>query len=185
MYVRASSPPLLRPEPVLIFVLFVQKREQRCMYFQTFPRCACICSFACSLHILFADIIRLLLMVPIYAWISLASYLFWVRTLYFRVRTLVDTRYKISQDNATPLLLIRDAYEAIILTAFFYLLLMYLSPDPEAQKAIFRKHGLSREADADRKRRGLPRKKWVFPLGFVRWKPQVGRKFCCHFLCPC
>ncbi|KAH9988048.1 organic solute transporter Ostalpha-domain-containing protein [Russula vinacea] len=37
-------------------------------------------------------IIRLLLMVPIYSWISLASYLFW--------------------DNATPLLLIRDAYEA-------------------------------------------------------------------------
>jgi hypothetical protein len=80
------------------------------------------------------------------------------------------------QDNATPLLLIRDAYEAIILTAFFYLLLTYLSPDPEVQKAIFRKRGLSREADAARRRRGLPRRKWVFPLGFVRWKPQVGAK---------
>ena len=33
------------------------------------------------LIILFADIIRLLLMVPIYALISLASYLFWVRSL--------------------------------------------------------------------------------------------------------
>ncbi|KAF8483336.1 organic solute transporter Ostalpha-domain-containing protein [Russula ochroleuca] len=102
-------------------------------------------------------IIRLLLMVPIYSWISLASYLFW--------------------DNATPLLLIRDAYEAIILTAFFYLLLTYLSPDPEVQKAIFRKRGLSREADAARRRRGLPRRKWVFPLGFVRWKPQDGLFF--------
>ena len=91
---------------------------------------------------------------------------------------------KISQDNATPLLLIRDAYEAIILTAFFYLLLTYLSPDPEVQKAIFRKRGLSREADAECKRRGLPRRKWVFPLGFVRWKPQVGENsvtsFCAH-----
>ncbi|KAH9973697.1 organic solute transporter Ostalpha-domain-containing protein [Lactifluus volemus] len=102
-------------------------------------------------------IIRLLLMVPIYASISLASYLFW--------------------DNATPLLLIRDAYEAILLTAFFYLLLTYLSPDPEVQKAIFRKRGLSREADAELRRRGLPPKKWVFPLCMVRWKPQDGLYF--------
>ncbi|KAI9462621.1 DUF300-domain-containing protein [Russula earlei] len=101
-------------------------------------------------------IVRLLLMVPIYASISLASYLFW--------------------DNATPLLLIRDAYEAVLLTAFFYLLLTYLSPDPDEQKVIFRKRGLSREADTERRLRGLPRQKWVFPLGFVRWKPQVGRK---------
>jgi len=102
-------------------------------------------------------IVRLLLMVPIYASISLASYLFW--------------------DNATPLLLIRDAYEAILLTAFFYLLLTYLSHDPEEQKSIFRKRGLSREADAELRRRGLPRRKWVFPLGFVRWKPQDGLFF--------
>lgn len=102
-------------------------------------------------------IIRLLLMVPIYSWISLASYLFW--------------------DNATPLLLIRDAYEAIILTAFFYLLLTYLSPDPEVQKAIFRKRGLSKEADAECRRRGQPRRKWVFPLGSLRWKPQDGLFF--------
>jgi hypothetical protein len=75
------------------------------------------------------------------------------------------------------LLLIRDAYEAIILTAFFYLLLTYLSPDPEVQKAIFRKRGLSKEADAECRRRGQPRRKWVFPLGFVGWKPQVRRIF--------
>ncbi|KAH9060546.1 DUF300-domain-containing protein [Lactarius vividus] len=102
-------------------------------------------------------IVRLLLMVPIYASISLASYLFW--------------------DNATPLLLIRDAYEAILLTAFFYLLLTYLSPDPEVQKAVFLKRGLSKEADAELRRRRQPRKKWVFPLGFVRWKPQDGLFF--------
>ena len=184
MYVRAPSPPLLRTEPVLISALsFRNESNAVCIFI--ISRVVYGCAVLPAHFILFADIIRLLLMVPIYAWISLASYLFWVRTLYFRVRTLIDTRNKISQDNATPLLLIRDAYEAIVLTAFFYLLLTYLSPDPEVQKAIFRKHGLSREADADRKRRGLPRKKWVFPLGFVRWKPQVGRKFCCHFLCPC
>ncbi|KAH8996304.1 organic solute transporter Ostalpha-domain-containing protein [Lactarius akahatsu] len=102
-------------------------------------------------------IVRLLLMVPIYASISLASYLFW--------------------DNATPLLLIRDAYEAILLTAFFYLLLTYLSPDPEVQKAVLLKRGLSKEADAELRRRRQPRKKWVFPLGFVRWKPQDGLFF--------
>ena len=75
------------------------------------------------------------------------------------------------------MLLIRDAYEAIILTAFFYLLLTYLSPDPEVQKAIFRKRGLSKEADSECRRRGQPRRKWVFPLGSVRWKPQVRRIF--------
>ncbi|KAI9465687.1 organic solute transporter Ostalpha-domain-containing protein [Lactarius psammicola] len=96
-------------------------------------------------------IIRLLLMVPIYASISLASYLFW--------------------DNATPLLLIRDAYEAILLTAFFYLLLTYLSPDPEVQKAIFLKRGLSKEADAELRRRRQPRKKWdgLFFLQLMKW----------------
>ena len=86
------------------------------------------------------------------------------------------------QDNATPLLLIRDAYEAILLTAFFYLLLTYLSPDPEVQKAIFLKRGLSREADAELRRRRQPRKKWVFPLQFVRWKPQV-RAVVVSFVC--
>lgn len=40
--------------------------------------------FFADFDILFADIIRLLLMVPIYSWISLASYLFWVRSLVFR-----------------------------------------------------------------------------------------------------
>ncbi|KAN0131911.1 DUF300 domain containing protein [Lactarius tabidus] len=102
-------------------------------------------------------IVRLLLMVPIYASISLASYLFW--------------------DNATPLLLIRDSYEAILLTAFFYLLLTYLSPDPEVQKAILLKRGLSREVDAELRRRRQPRKKWVVPLQFVKWKPQDGLFF--------
>jgi hypothetical protein len=98
---------------------------------------------------------------------------FWILTLL----SCADSRNEISQDNATPLLLIRDAYEAIILTAFFYLLLTYLSPDPEVQKAIFRKRGLSKEADAECRWRGQPRRKWVFPLGFVRWKPQVRRIF--------
>ncbi|KAI0061163.1 DUF300-domain-containing protein [Artomyces pyxidatus] len=102
-------------------------------------------------------IVRLLFMVPIYATISLASYLFW--------------------DHATPLLLIRDAYEAILLTAFFYLLLTYLSPDPEVQKAIFRKEGLSRENDAARIRRGLDVKKWVLPFRSVKWKPRDGLDF--------
>jgi hypothetical protein len=85
-----------------------------------------------------------------------------------------DARINCFQNNATPLLLIRDAYEAILVTSFFYLLLTYLSPDPEVQKAIFLKRGLSKEADAELRRRGLPRRKWLFPLGFVRWKPQVG-----------
>jgi len=102
-------------------------------------------------------IVRLLFMVPIYATISLASYLFW--------------------NDSTPLLLIRDAYESTVLTSFFYLLLMYLSPNPDDQRAIFMKVGLSRQADAAAVARGEEPKKWVLPLGFVKAKPADGLYF--------
>ncbi|PFH53773.1 hypothetical protein AMATHDRAFT_54269 [Amanita thiersii Skay4041] len=102
-------------------------------------------------------IVRILFMVPIYALISLASFLFW--------------------NHSTPLILIRDGYESTVLTAFFYLLLMYLSHDPDEQRAIFTKYGLSREADREVLKHRDPIKKWVFPLGFVKWKPQDGLYF--------
>ncbi|KAL0956001.1 hypothetical protein HGRIS_002177 [Hohenbuehelia grisea] len=102
-------------------------------------------------------IVRLLFMVPIYAVISLASYLFW--------------------NHSTPLILIRDAYESTVLTSFFYLLLVYVSPDPDEQKAVFLKVGLSRAADREAVATGEKPKKWVFPLGFMKWKPADGLYF--------
>ncbi|KAG6857721.1 hypothetical protein H0H87_004137 [Tephrocybe sp. NHM501043] len=77
------------------------------------------------------------------------------------------------------LILVRDAYESTVLTAFFYLLLMYISPDPEEQKAVFLKVGLSREADRKAKRNGDEVKKWVFPLASIKWKPRVSRRAFC------
>jgi hypothetical protein len=71
------------------------------------------------------------------------------------------------------LLLIRDAYESTVLTSFFYLLLTYLSPNPEDQRAIFHKVGLSRAADAEAVAKGEEPKKWMFPLGFIKAKPAV------------
>ena len=79
------------------------------------------------------------------------------------------------QNHATPLLLIRDAYESTVLTSFFYLLLLYLSPDPDEQRMIFSKVGLSREADREARRKDEEPKKWVFPLGFIKWKPAASR----------
>ncbi|KAF9476348.1 DUF300-domain-containing protein [Pholiota conissans] len=102
-------------------------------------------------------IVRLLFMVPLYAVISFTSFLFW--------------------NHSTPIILIRDAYEAIVLTAFFYLLLMYLSHDTEEQKRIFLKSGLSVEADKVARKKGQDPAKWVFPLGFIRWKPWDGLYF--------
>lgn len=102
-------------------------------------------------------IVRILFMVPLYALISFASFLFW--------------------NHSTPLLLVRDAYESIVLTAFFYLLLIYLSPDVEEQKLIFLKLGLSREADNEARRNRQEIKKWILPLGFVKWKPSDGLYF--------
>ncbi|TFY76511.1 hypothetical protein EWM64_g7501 [Hericium alpestre] len=98
-------------------------------------------------------IVRILFMVPIYAVISTASYFFW--------------------NHSTPLLLLRDCYESIVLTAFFYLLLTYLSHDPEEQKDILRREGLSHEQASEAIRKGEEPKKWVFPFGSVRWKPQL------------
>ena len=92
-------------------------------------------------------------MVPIYAWVSFAAYLYW--------------------DHATTLILIRDCYESTVLTAFFYLLLLYLSPDPDGQKDLMRKEGLSRENDEEARRLGKPVKKWALPLGSMKWKPSV------------
>jgi hypothetical protein len=78
--VRSLSARLPFP-PVLISILFTQKREQRCRLFY-FAALHVVCAVSpADFNILFADIIRLLLMVPIYSWISLASYLFWVRSL--------------------------------------------------------------------------------------------------------
>ncbi|KIK61210.1 hypothetical protein GYMLUDRAFT_43292 [Collybiopsis luxurians FD-317 M1] len=102
-------------------------------------------------------IVRILFMVPIYAIISFASYLFW--------------------NHSTPLLLIRDGYESTVLTSFFYLLLNYLSHDIDEQKAIFMKNGLSREYDREALRKGETPSKWMFPLGFVKWKPVDGLMF--------
>ncbi|KAJ3795431.1 organic solute transporter Ostalpha-domain-containing protein [Lentinula aff. detonsa] len=102
-------------------------------------------------------IIRILFMVPIYAIISMASYLFW--------------------NESTPLLLVRDGYESTVLTSFFYLLLNYVSHDSDEQKTIFIKHGLSREYDREALRKGECPKKWIFPLGFIKWKPADGLLF--------
>lgn len=102
-------------------------------------------------------IIRLLFLVPIYALISFASYLFW--------------------DHSTPLILVRDAYEAIVLTAFFYLLLNYVSPDVEEQKLVLLKVGLSRDADRVARQKGEAMKRWAFPLKFIKWKPSDGLYF--------
>ncbi|KAL0065644.1 hypothetical protein AAF712_007285 [Marasmius tenuissimus] len=102
-------------------------------------------------------IVRILFLVPVYAIISLLSYFFW--------------------NHSTPLILLRDCYESTVLTSFFYLLLIYINPDPEEQRMIFRKVGLSREADVIARRKGEEVKKWVFPLGFVKSKPADGLYF--------
>ena len=111
-------------------------------------------------------------MVPIYALISCASFLFWVRNETRRL-SFGLTKSRLGQNHSTPLILIRDCYEGVVLTSFFYLLLTYLSPNPEEQKEVFRLYGLSRENDRQRRRRGQKPQRWVFPLGFVKSRPAV------------
>lgn len=58
---------------------------------------------------------------------------------------------------------------------------MYVSHDPEEQQRIFLKAGLSVEADSIAIQKGQDIVKWVFPLGFVKWKPRV-RSLCVYLL---
>jgi hypothetical protein len=101
-------------------------------------------------------IVRILFMVPIYAWVSFGSYVFW--------------------NHATPLLLLRDCYESTVLTAFFYLLLVYISPELAGQRDVMRRVGMSVERDAELRRKGLPPDKWAFPLFWIKSKPAVSTK---------
>ena len=79
------------------------------------------------------NIIRMLFMVPIYAIVSWATYIAYQQSAYYES--------------------IRDCYEAVFLTSFFYLLLQYVGDLPAQQNAVFRKVELQR---------------WMFPL--CRWK---------------
>lgn len=63
-------------------------------------------------------IIRILLMVPIYAAVSFLSYYFYLHTVYYEV--------------------IRDCYEAFAIASFFALLCHYLAPNLHEQKIWFR-----------------------------------------------
>ncbi|EMC98837.1 hypothetical protein BAUCODRAFT_55598, partial [Baudoinia panamericana UAMH 10762] len=63
-------------------------------------------------------IIRILLMIPIYAVVSALSYLFYRKAVYFEV--------------------LRDCYEAFAIASFFTLLCHYIAPDLHQQKEYFR-----------------------------------------------
>ncbi|KAK0545414.1 hypothetical protein OC845_005113 [Tilletia horrida] len=86
-------------------------------------------------------IVRMLFMVPVYSLVSFASYLFYTEALYYQV--------------------IRDCYEAVTITSFFFLLLQYVGDTPEEQHFVFKQVKL---------------KKWFFPLGCWRYRPD-GLKF--------
>ncbi|KAH7102170.1 organic solute transporter Ostalpha-domain-containing protein [Auriculariales sp. MPI-PUGE-AT-0066] len=88
------------------------------------------------------QIVRLLLMVPIYAVVSMASFVYW--------------------NHAVAIVLARDCYESFVLYSFFYLLLLYISNDPMEQRLVFQKVKID---------------KWMFPLGFVKWRPEDGLYF--------
>ncbi|MCO5613894.1 hypothetical protein L7F22_068172 [Adiantum nelumboides] len=81
-------------------------------------------------------IIRMLFMVPIYAIVSLLSYVFYHQAIYYQT--------------------IRDCYEAVVITSFFYLLLQYVGDTPAEQHEVFRMVKL---------------KKWFWPLGFWKYRP--------------
>ena len=83
-------------------------------------------------------IIRILFMLPVYAIISLVSYVYYRHAIYWEV--------------------LRDCYEAFAIASFFTLMCAYLEPDLHEQKERFR--GLST--------RGAGIKNWVWPVTWVQ-----------------
>ncbi len=81
-------------------------------------------------------------MVPIYAVVSTLSFYFYREALYYQV--------------------IRDCYEAVVVTSFFYLLLQYLGDTSAEQSAALK---------------GFRMKGWMWPLGCIRAKPKDGPSF--------
>jgi hypothetical protein len=81
-------------------------------------------------------IVRMLFMVPIYAIVSLLSYVFYHEAVYYQT--------------------IRDCYEAVVIVSFFYLLLQYVGDTPAEQHEVFR---------------AVKLKKWVWPLGYWKYRP--------------
>ncbi|KAI9706857.1 MAG: hypothetical protein M1820_004636 [Bogoriella megaspora] len=64
-------------------------------------------------------IIRILLMIPVYSFVSFLSYVFYTESIYFQV--------------------IRDCYEAFAIASFFTLLSNYIAPNIHDQKDYFRR----------------------------------------------
>lgn len=84
-------------------------------------------------------IVRLLIMVPIYAIVSFLSYLFYHEALYYQT--------------------IRDCYEAVLVTSFFYLILSYTGDTRAEQHAVFRNIEVNSRF-------------WVWPLGSWKYRPE-------------
>ncbi|GAA5925314.1 OSTA/TMEM184 family protein [Sporobolomyces koalae] len=102
-------------------------------------------------------IVRILFMPIIYSWCSFFSYYFVHQALYWQ--------------------LARDCYEAIIVGSFFYLLLSYLSkPRPTAEEPIPQplETAAQRAAQLRSSVKHVHIKKWIWPLGFLKWRPARG-----------
>ncbi|KPV74907.1 uncharacterized protein RHOBADRAFT_36871 [Rhodotorula graminis WP1] len=102
-------------------------------------------------------IVRLLAMPIVYAICSFLSYFWYRQALYFQ--------------------LVRDCYEAIVIAEFFFLLLSFLSnPPPTSEEPIPTPYATKAERDAQLREsvKDLHLRKWMWPLGFLKWRPAGG-----------
>jgi hypothetical protein len=82
-------------------------------------------------------IVRILFMCPFYAVLSFLSYFFWRQALFFE--------------------LVRDSYEALVITSFFYLILEYIGGTTVELGIAFRNSAFD---------------KWMWPLGSIKSVPR-------------
>lgn len=102
-------------------------------------------------------IVRLLLMPVVYAVCSFLSYMFYREALYFQ--------------------LVRDCYEALVIASFFFLLLSYLSNPPSTpDHPVPHPYATRQEREAQLREsvKDLHLRKWMWPLGWLKWRPAGG-----------
>lgn len=70
--------------------------------------------------------------------------------------------YQVWWQHALYFQIVRDCYEAVVVTSFYYLMLQYLAPTVDSQKAAFEDFELDH---------------WVWPCGRLAYRPSSGYQF--------
>lgn len=134
-------------------------------------------SFFTSPHVQ-RHIVRILFLAPLYAVLSWLSYYFYNQGQQLPLGPRCSLALTPPSSSAALYFqLVRDCYEAIVIAAFFFLLVAYLSnppPTPEQPCPAPYETRAERAARLREVVKDFHLDRWVWPLGGVKWRPAKG-----------